>query len=155
LDVFFGKGVDFLYTIVYIKIYFCIRLYTEKGDDSVKNDEFTGHSRDSHPKGHRHKRDHDHHHRGAKTFRRGRAIAFLEMMNLKRSTLKQQLEAPEFQSIQPILIGELKAVEMVINEFVQLFELHEFEATEPEDKSAEEVEDSSLSNDEPENSSKE
>ncbi|MEH7117672.1 hypothetical protein V7128_09675 [Neobacillus vireti] len=113
----------------------------------MKNDEFSGHPRDSHPRGNRHKKDHDHHHRGAKTFRRGRAIAFLEMMNLKRSTLKQQLEAPEFQSIQPILIGELKAIEMVINEFVQLFELHEFEASEQGDKPAEEVRDVSLPGD--------
>ena len=72
----------------------------------------------------------DHHHGGAKTFRRGRAIAFLEMMNLKRSTLKQQLDSPEFQSIQQILVGELKAIDMVINEFIQLFELHEGEVME-------------------------
>ncbi|PLS09584.1 hypothetical protein [Neobacillus cucumis] len=100
----------------------------------MKNEEFKGHHR-----GDRHKRkDHDHHHRGAKTFRRGRALAFLEMMNLKRSTIKQQLEAPEFQSIQPILLGELKAMEMVINEFVQLFELHEFEAADADSKKTEE-----------------
>lgn len=35
---------------------------------------------------------------------RGRAIAFLEMMYLKRSTLKQQLETAELQSINPILV---------------------------------------------------
>lgn len=67
------------------------------------------------------------HQRGAKTFRRGRAIAFLERMHLKRSTTKQQLDQPEFQSIQPILIGELKAIDMVINEFIQLFEINEDE----------------------------
>ena len=64
---------------------------------------------------------------GPKTFRRGRAIAFLERMNLKRSTIKQQLEQPEFQSIHPILVGELKAIDMVINEFIQLFEINEDE----------------------------
>lgn len=32
------------------------------------------------------------HQRGPKTFRRGRAIAFLEMMNLKRTTIKQQMD---------------------------------------------------------------
>jgi len=69
-------------------------------------------------------------HRGPKTFRRGRAIAFLEMMNLKRATIKQQLEQPEFQSIEPILIGELKAIDMVINEFIQLFDIHESESKE-------------------------
>ncbi|USG63295.1 hypothetical protein NDK47_13965 [Brevibacillus ruminantium] len=68
--------------------------------------------------------------RGPKTFRRGRAIAFLENMNLKRSTIKQQLEEPEFQSIHQILVGELKAIDMVINEFIQLFEIHENEAAE-------------------------
>ncbi|MEH7548401.1 MULTISPECIES: hypothetical protein [Bacillaceae] len=102
----------------------------------MRNDEFK--DKDNHHRGNRHKRDHDHHHRGAKTFRRGRAIAFLEMMNLKRSTLKQQINAPEFQSIDQILIGELKAIEMVINEFVQLFELHEFEANEKDLKETEE-----------------
>ena len=64
---------------------------------------------------------------GPKTFRRGRAITFLERMNLKRSTIKQQLEQPEFQSIHPILVGELKAIDMVINEFIQLFEIDEDE----------------------------
>ncbi|OUL03550.1 hypothetical protein B0W20_14460 [Bacillus spizizenii] len=67
-------------------------------------------------------------HHGPKTFRRGRAIAFLEMMHLKRATIKQQLEQPEFQSIQQMLVGELKAIDMVINKFIQLFEIHESEA---------------------------
>ncbi|MCY7865436.1 hypothetical protein P9G43_17760 [Bacillus spizizenii] len=67
-------------------------------------------------------------HHGPKTFRRGRAIAFLEMIHLKRATIKQQLEQPEFQSIQQMLVGELKAIDMVINEFIQLFEIHESEA---------------------------
>ncbi|WP_251028614.1 hypothetical protein [Bacillus sp. ISL-18] len=98
----------------------------------MKNEEYKDSTKDFHPRGKHHRKDHDHHHRGAKTFRRGRAIAFLEMMNLKRSTLKRQLDAPEFHSIKPILIGELKALEMVINEFVQLFELHEVEAAETE-----------------------
>lgn len=64
---------------------------------------------------------------GPKTFRRGRAIAFLERMHLKRSTIKQQLDQPEFQSIYSILVGELKAIDMVINEFIQLFEINEDE----------------------------
>lgn len=49
------------------------------------------------------------------------------MLHLKRATLKQQLDQPEFESIRPILVGELKAIDMVINEFVQLFEIHESE----------------------------
>lgn len=52
------------------------------------------------------------------------------MMNLKRATIKQQLSEPEFQSIQQILIGELKAIDLVINEFTQLFEIHESETEE-------------------------
>lgn len=72
----------------------------------------------------------DHSQRGPKTFRRGKAIAFLEMMNLKRSTIKQQLNEPAFQSIQQILIGELKAIDMMINEFIRLFDIHENEIME-------------------------
>jgi hypothetical protein len=71
-------------------------------------------------------------HSGPKTFRRGRAIAFLEMMNLKRETIRQQLEQPEFQSINQILVGELKMLDLMINEFTQLFEIHESEAAKPE-----------------------
>ncbi|GIO71003.1 hypothetical protein J27TS7_05170 [Paenibacillus dendritiformis] len=36
----------------------------------------------------------------------------------------------EFESIHPILVGELKAIDMVINEFIQLFEIHISEAVE-------------------------
>lgn len=67
------------------------------------------------------------HHGGAKTFRRGKAIAFAEMLKRKRATIKQQLDQPEFQSIQQILIGELKAIDMMTEEFTQLFEIQEDE----------------------------
>ncbi|MCY7770067.1 hypothetical protein [Bacillus haynesii] len=93
--------------------------------------------REGHHRGGRHKGKGELEHRGPKTFRRGRAIAFLDMMNLKRSTIKQQLEQPEFQSIQPILVGELKAIDMVINEFSQLFEIHESEMTENNEETLE------------------
>jgi hypothetical protein len=94
----------------------------------MRNEGNMGHHKDRHHRGDGHKhKDHKH---GAKTFRRGRAIAFLEMLNLKRSTLKQQLITPELQSINTILVGELKAIDLVINEFVQLFELHEVEELE-------------------------
>ncbi len=83
--------------------------------------------REGRHRGRRHGGDEDASQRGPKTFRRGRAIAFLERMHLKRSTIKQQLEQPEFQSIQPILVGELKAIDMVISEFIQLFEINEDE----------------------------
>ncbi|PAD68742.1 hypothetical protein CHH83_12330 [Bacillus sp. 7586-K] len=78
-----------------------------------------------HPRGGGHNRK-EHHH-GAKTFRRGRALEFLARLNVKRDTLKQQLETPELQSINPIIVGELKAVESIINEFTHLFEIHEDE----------------------------
>ncbi|USK58086.1 hypothetical protein [Peribacillus asahii] len=63
-------------------------------------------------------------------FHRGRAITFLEMMNINRSTIKQQLNKSEFQSINKILIGELRALDMVINEFSKLFEIQEHEVLE-------------------------
>ncbi|MGG3964198.1 hypothetical protein [Heyndrickxia faecalis] len=71
-----------------------------------------------------------HHHHGAKTFRRGRAIEFLNRLNIKRDTLKEQLATPELQSINPVIVGELKAIEMVINEFTELFEIREEEIRE-------------------------
>lgn len=100
------------------------------------NEEF---KKDGHHRGGRYKGRNRSEQRGAKTFRRGRAIAFLEMMNLKRATIKQQLNASEFQSIQQVLVGELKAIDMVINEFIQLFEIHESETVENSDKNHEEV----------------
>ena len=75
----------------------------------------------------RQRRGEDAHHRGAKTFRRGRAIAFLERLEVKRDTLKKQLDTPELQSINPILVGELKAIEMVMDELIQVFDLYECE----------------------------
>lgn len=78
--------------------------------------------------GRRHK-EHGHH-KGAKTFRRGRAIAFLDVMNTRRSTIKQQLEEPEFESIRQVLVGELKALDLVITEFVRMFEIHQDEMLE-------------------------
>ncbi|MGN1385286.1 MAG: hypothetical protein ACI4XS_01680 [Bacillus sp. (in: firmicutes)] len=70
---------------------------------------------------------------GAKTFRRGRAIAFLDILETKRATLQKQLQEPELQSINPVIAGELKAIEMVISEYVQLFELHEAEEMETDE----------------------
>ncbi|WP_313894514.1 hypothetical protein [Psychrobacillus sp.] len=69
---------------------------------------------------------------GAKTFRRGRALAFYEMMSTKSMSLKKQLETPELQLINPILVGELKAVETLMDEFANLFELVEVEEPEQE-----------------------
>ncbi|WP_181286070.1 hypothetical protein [Saccharibacillus deserti] len=61
---------------------------------------------------------------GAQTFRRGRALHFLERLELRRSTLAGQLEESAFESIRPVIAGELKAVDGIIREFVQVFELH-------------------------------
>ncbi|QDQ03240.1 hypothetical protein FOH38_23970 [Lysinibacillus fusiformis] len=108
----------------------------------------------SHHRGGRYKGREGSHQRGPKTFRRGRAIAFLEMMNVKRSTIKQQLELPEFHSIQPILVGELKAIDMIINEFTQLFEIHESEAMDTSDENVE-TENSELGNEKSLNNGKE
>ncbi|WP_238357638.1 hypothetical protein [Cohnella zeiphila] len=75
--------------------------------------------------GHRRRHHHHHHHHGAKTFRRGRALEFLNVLDVKRLTLKQQLEAPEYGEIRPILLGELKAIDMVIEEYTRHFELRQ------------------------------
>ena len=64
-------------------------------------------------------------HHGAKTFRRGRALAFYEKLIVKRDTLKQQLDSPELKSIQQVIAGELKATEAIMNDFKAAFELDE------------------------------
>lgn len=107
----------------------------------MKREEFKEHKRDGHHRGERYRGKDSSHHRGPKTFRRGRALAFLETMHVKRSTIKQQLEQPEFQSIQQILVGELKAMDMVINEFIQLFEIQEGETLEGNNEEEHVVED--------------
>jgi len=88
---------------------------------------FREHMREGHHRGGRHRGMEGAPQRGAKTFRRGKAISFLEMLHVKRDTIKQQLEQPEFQSIQQILVGELKAIDLVIQEFCQLFDIQENE----------------------------
>ncbi|MNP18401.1 hypothetical protein D3C76_1108840 [compost metagenome] len=64
----------------------------------------------------------------AKTFRRGRIIIFLRQLQVKRSTLVQQLQQPEFKSIEQVISGELKAVDEMIQQFTHLFELREIES---------------------------
>ncbi|WP_245894394.1 hypothetical protein [Planomicrobium soli] len=54
--------------------------------------------------------------------------------------MKKQLETPELQTIYPILVGELKATETIIDEFVLLFELNEFKKTAKENSKREEDE---------------
>ncbi|WP_419875121.1 hypothetical protein [Candidatus Pristimantibacillus sp. PTI5] len=75
---------------------------------------------------HREHREHGHHHpKSAQTFRRGRATAFLDKLNVNRSTLQRQLNEPEFESIKQVISGELKATEAIIEEFIHMFQLHE------------------------------
>lgn len=62
---------------------------------------------------------------GAKTFRRKRAVKFLEHLETKQAVLKKQLATPELQTANPTIVGELKATQSIIEEFVQLFELYE------------------------------
>ena len=82
--------------------------------------------RRGHPHEGRHRRDTEVR-QGAKTFRRKKALLFLAQLQSKRDTLKKQLETPELQSITTTLVGELKALDGVIADFVQVFELHEFD----------------------------
>ncbi|EFM09656.1 conserved hypothetical protein [Paenibacillus curdlanolyticus YK9] len=61
----------------------------------------------------------------AQTFRRGRALAFHEMLIVKRDTLRKQLQDENLQAIHQVVSGELKAVEDIIAQYVHTFELHE------------------------------
>lgn len=65
-----------------------------------------------------------HHHKKVQTFRRGRAVAFLEKLQVNRSTLQRQLQDPEFESIKQVISGELKATEMMMDEFIDMFQLY-------------------------------
>lgn len=76
--------------------------------------------------GHMHgKKEFDQHPKSAQTFRRGRATAFLEKLAVRRSTLQRQLADPQFDTIKPIVSGELKATEAIIDEFIHMFQLQE------------------------------
>ena len=59
----------------------------------------------------------------AQTFRRGRAVMFYQQLETKREMIKRQLEASEFETIRPLLMGELKSIETVIEEFKIAFKL--------------------------------
>lgn len=69
--------------------------------------------------------------KSAQTFRRGRAIAFLDKLMVNRTTLQRQLQEPELESIKQVISGELKATEAIIEEFIHIFQIHEVA---PEDK---------------------
>jgi len=63
--------------------------------------------------------------RSAQTFRRGRAVAFLDTLNVRKSTLQRQLNDPEYAEIRAVISGELKATDAIIDEFIQVFQLHD------------------------------
>jgi hypothetical protein len=56
----------------------------------------------------------------------------LQRLDVKRATLVQQLAQPELQAIHQVVSGELKAVELIRNEFIELFDLYEREDGEGE-----------------------
>ena len=96
----------------------------------MKNEEFTEYKKERRPYGDGDKRKEHSHRRGAKTFRRGRAIAFLELMKLKRSTIKQQLDEPELflhnkiiKALRRIITSEslFLVIELVYSFLVELF----------------------------------
>ncbi|MBU5347074.1 hypothetical protein [Paenibacillus lautus] len=61
----------------------------------------------------------------AQTFRRGRALSFLDNLIVKRETLKKQVNDPDFEAIREVVSGELKAVDQIIQEYIQAFELYD------------------------------
>lgn len=74
---------------------------------------------------------------GAQTFRRGRILVFLEQMQNRRTTLARQLGQEEFEHIRPIISGELKAIDQVIDEYIHLFELQKVDETPNKDLESE------------------
>jgi len=133
--------IDGLYTYVYNQKHNLSYTFVYKMGAVVVNNELEEkYMGEGYHRGRRHKGKDGMKHRGPKTFRRGRAISFLERMICKRSTIQQQLDKPEFQSIQQVLIGELKAIDMVIAEFTQLFEIQESDLMEISEGQSEEVE---------------
>lgn len=85
----------------------------------------------SHRHGGRHGRRREEGHGGreggkmAQTFRRGRALSFLDNLIVKRETLKKQVNDPDFEAIREVVSGELKAVDQIIQEYIQAFELYD------------------------------
>ncbi|GIO96859.1 hypothetical protein J14TS5_19450 [Paenibacillus lautus] len=86
---------------------------------------------DNHRHGGRHGRRREEGHGGreggkmAQTFRRGRALSFLDNLVVKRETLKKQVNDPDFEAIREVVSGELKAVDQIIQEYIQAFELYD------------------------------
>jgi len=62
---------------------------------------------------------------GAQTFRRTKILNFLERLYVRKVTLQKQLGQEEYKDMEQQIKGELKALETVINELTQEFDLHE------------------------------
>ena len=71
---------------------------------------------------------------GPETFRLGRALSFFEQLETKRQTIVDQLDRPEFETIRPTLVGELKALDEMIAAYVQHFELSSIVSEVPHDE---------------------
>ena len=52
-------------------------------------------------------------------------FGFLEQMQNRRTTLARQLGQAEYEHIRPMISGELKAIDQVIDEYIHLFELQD------------------------------
>lgn len=118
-----------LYTYVYNGFNIeCIHRYTERVGKEMRREGSRGHHKRHEGRYPGRRGEHSEvKSEGAKTFRRKRAVLFLKQLEEKQEVLKKQLETPELQQANPIIAGELKATQAIINEFVQVFELFEFE----------------------------
>ncbi|WP_254848956.1 MULTISPECIES: 2-keto-3-deoxygluconate kinase [Paenibacillus] len=76
----------------------------------------------------------EHPHKSAQTFRRARAIAFLDKLMINRSALQQQLKESEIETTKQVISGELKATEAIIDEFINMFQIHEITSDNREDR---------------------
>lgn len=110
-------------------------MYTIKGGNKMRegNGSMGKHGHREHGEHHGRGHSRKHHlregegsgHRSAQTFRRGRAVAFLDKLLLNRATLQRQLNEPELEAIKTVISGELKATEAIIEEFIHTFQLQE------------------------------
>ena len=57
----------------------------------------------------------------SETFRLGKIAGFVQRLETRRSVLHLQLDEPEFQSIRDVIIGQLKALDLVIQELKEEF----------------------------------
>ncbi|MFC5470450.1 hypothetical protein ACFPPD_17280 [Cohnella suwonensis] len=85
-------------------------------------------------RGHGHRGDHrgEHGQEGggegrisAQTFRRGRAVAFLQQLTVKQDALRKQLNDPDLAAVREVVSGELKAVDEILHQFVLAFDLYD------------------------------